>query len=397
MLRVGHERVTPRRLPVVTDSCFVWPMRWLALGLMACGVSSVDVGTRRDEVLGGSAAATESRVFLLDVRGSGASICSAVLVTPLALLTAAHCVDPARHGSPLTVRALNKPDTSSLTMADTTLVSSIRRHPMWNNSMSESPYDIAVIALATPITTVTPATMVGALPSGLMGRQVQVVGYGRTAESMPSSSGTRRAAAMTVTSIDSRTISFGNSSLGLCVGDSGGPSFFNGEVVGIHSRANGDVCGSGIDMRVDVNRAFIDQALRELDPPSCVADGRCPATCGAADPDCCAGDGTCDASCGDVDADCRCASNGTCGASCGAIDEDCCTRDGQCDSVCGTADPDCVREEPMTTGCTSNAQCSSGSSCVSGKCETVVGGCSSAAELSWLALVVLLKRRSMFR
>lgn len=357
---------------------------------LACAEATEPVERRSDAVLGGAAAAMENSTFLIDVRGTRASICSAVLISPRMLLTAAHCVDPVLQGSPLSVRALNKPTTMGITLADTTLVTSITRHPMWDPSVMESPWDLATLVLQIP-STVRPAPMATSLPANLVGQSLLVVGYGRVSLSEPMSSGVRRSASIAVTRVDPPTISFGNDTVGLCVGDSGGPSFLNGEVVGIHSRTDGDVaCGSGADIRVDAYRSFIDAQVAANDPPLCTRDGRCGASCTSPDPDCpciadrlcnaacasdpdctCAADGQCVASCGASDPDCACQANGQCAAGCGTRDPDCCARDAQCDAACGMTDPDCA--------CVADGRCVSACGASDPDCACVADGRCGAA------------------
>lgn len=234
-------------------------------------------------ILGGDAAPVESSVFLLDLRfDNGASICSAVLVSPRVLLTAAHCVDPVFHGAnALTVRAINKPDTSNLMQSDAIEVTSMLRHPQWNASDQESSFDLAMLLLARAPVGVSPATL-GAPVSGSM---LKVFGYGRTSVNAGSTSGVRREVTTAMTSLRAAEFEFGASgSVGICAGDSGGPSFVNGEVVGIHSRTESASCGTGVDMRVDVRLPFIDSFIAANDPPLCSVDGRCASGCG--DPDC---------------------------------------------------------------------------------------------------------------
>lgn len=397
---------------------------WWCVALMAC-VPVEPAETSREAILGGAAAAQESSVFLLDLRfDTGASICSAVLVSPRVLLTAAHCVDPAFHSaSSLTVRALNKPDTSNLMQSDTIAVTTITPHPQWNPADAESAFDLAVLLLERAPVGVTPSALSRSAPT--QGAMVRVAGYGRSSAGDGSSSGTRRVVATPITQVSAAEFEFGtNGGVGICSGDSGGPSFIGGVVVGIHSRTESAQCGRGVDMRVDARLAFIEGFIAANDAPRCDADARCASGCAAPDPDCpCATDGVCNAGCGGADADCTCVANGRCEAECLASDPDCgCGADGACGAGCGLADVDCLDDgmtcsdaalcvgarcetdprgfEFCTRSCAGDSECRYEMTCQQGVCRAVVegdvqGGCSAAPMSAWAMVVwaLALRRR----
>ena len=431
----------------------------LTLVLVSCGPVG-ELGAHREAIVGGVAEPDASTTFLLDLRfNNGASICSAVLISPRVLLTAAHCVDPVFHGaSTVTVRAINKPDTVGLSMSDTTLVTVIKLHPSWNPQDTASRFDLALLALETAPPAVTPVPLARVLPANPVGQLVHVLGYGRTGTNASTSSGTRRGVSLPITSVTAAELAYGADNVsGICSGDSGGPSLFAGEVVGIHSRNPTTTCGRGVDIRVDVQRAFAEAFVAANDPPACVADGVCPLGCAATDPDClcradarcepscgatdpdclCLSDGRCDPNCGGAgDPDCRCLADARCDASCGASDPDClCLADGRCDSGCaGAGDPDCRcpadgRCEPgcndvdcradgasctegsscegaqclegeCTRSCTMTAECAAASSCQAGVCRAAAVGCGAfpgAPGAVFLLLFVALGRRSAGR
>lgn len=358
----------------------------VALALCACAPidSAPSTRTRRSAVFGGSPAPTENQVFLLDLRydNSVASICSATLISPRVLLTAAHCADPdfESGATSMTIRATNEPDDTMLMMSDMIPVTTVRLHPSWNAGNPNSDFDIALLLLATAPVGVTPAPRPAGTVS-LSGQTVKLVGYGRSSTD-PATSGTRRSVMSAVTSVQSATFHFGSGSAGTCVGDSGGPAFLGSEVVGVHSRGN-STCGTDdVDIRVDAYKTFIDTFIAANDPASCSADGRCGSGCTMPDPDCpCASDGTCNmAACGAGgidDADCRCVANGACGAMCGTMDPDCCGADGSCDLACGAggaSDPDCR--------CVANGMCGATCGATDPDCCGADGTCDAACGMS---------------
>ncbi len=363
---------------------------WFAL---ACGPAPATVGARQEAILGGTADAASTNVFLLDLRfDTRASICSAVLISPRVLLTAAHCVDPVFHGaSTLAVRATNKASTVMLMQSDMIDVTTITRHPSWNPAVQESDFDFAAILLERAPTGVTAATLLTALPANAAGQPLRVLGYGRASVSDAATSGTRRSVTLPITTITSADLRFGtNGAAGICAGDSGGPSFLGEAVAGIHSRTEGTSCGAGVDIRVDRHAAFIDAFVAANDPPSCANDGRCALGCGASDPDCpCRADQRCDASCGLTDPDC---------SDDGAV----CMLSAQCAGGLCLDDPRgfqfCSRP------CMSSGECLNEMTCQAEVCRAppaptdtgpVSGGCSSAPGcLVWL-LSLVMRRRSV--
>lgn len=415
------------------------------LFLMGCG-DPTPVSTHSDAILGGSADTTASATFLLDLRfDTGASICTAVLISPRVLLTAAHCVDPDYHSaSTITVRAMNKPNIVGLMQSDTILVSAIARHPSWNPADLESSFDLAALLLATAPTNTTPLALVRAAPTA--GQSITVLGYGRASASDGTTSGTRRSVTTPITSVATNTFAFGTAgTTGICSGDSGGAALLGNAVVGIHSRTSSTSCGAGVDIRVDRFLSFIDGFVAANDPAPCTANGVCRAGCGATDPDClCQSDGACDATCGMTDPDCRCRADGACDATCAGTDPDCrcradgacdatcttdpdctCRPDGRCDAACGTTDVDCLEDGAVCSdaaqclgaqcptdprgfqfcsrACTDSAECQLQMTCQAGVCRAPVvpgdevnGGCATAPGLAWaLGLVLLgLRRRA---
>ena len=358
---------------------------------LACSEAPA-IHSRTDPILGGAADTTSTSVFLLDLSfDTGAAICSAVLISPRVLLTAAHCVDPVFHtATSLTVKATNKPDTVGLMQSDMIDVTLISRHPSWNPADQQSDFDLAVLLLAVAPVGVPPPPLLRALPANPLSQHLTVIGYGRQSLSDAASSGTRRTVTVPLDGVGAATLDYGtNAVAGICAGDSGGPSLLGGAVAGIHSRSEGSSCGLGVDIRVDRQLAFLEAFITTNDPSSCVADGACAPGCGTTDPDCltCQADQRCDASCGLADPDCL---------DDGAI----CTLAAQC--LGGRCLDDPRGFQFCSRSCADSSECLNDMTCQPDVCRAppdttkggpVKGGCASAPGLlAWL-VVVLMRRR----
>ncbi len=393
--------------------------------LLACAPAlPTDVASRADEILAGAADPASTSVFFVIATFNNGQMgfCTGTLITPRVILTAGHCVDPAREGAQsVLVRVMNKPNDTMLMMSDLRTVVQLRRHPSYSGQGAN---DLALLQLETAIGGVTPELLVRTPPATWGGQAIRVVGYGRTSPTGMSDTGTRRAVTTTISRSMPETFEFGQAgTLGLCAGDSGGPSFWRSpdglnRVAGVHSYGTTTQCGVGGDVRVDTELAFIDATLTLFDPPSCASDGRCQLGCTPVDPDCtCLADGRCEACLGAaVDPDCpaNCIANDLCqNAGCAAPDPDC-KFDGD---VCAQA-PECAGNRCLTDArgfsfctrpcaddsvCTREMRCSDGScrappgqgpgdgGTAPGTVDPIIGGCSTSPGLTLVPAFLLLR------
>jgi hypothetical protein len=186
--------------------------------------------------------------------------CTGTLISNNVVLTAAHCV-------------LNRnPRTFEFVLGGETAfpvkryaIAAVSVNPAWDR---ESPaHDNALVFLreTVPATLATPIPInKTALPSNLLGKQVQNVGYGVTEPNMMSNVNPRRLWTVepvrAVTSLDF-TVDGGQIS-SVCGGDSGSPSLFkfpDGVIRIIGTLHGGDMSCTGADTfaRVDVDAAWI--------------------------------------------------------------------------------------------------------------------------------------------
>jgi hypothetical protein len=245
-------------------------------------------------------------------------------------------------------------------------------HSQWNQGDRLS-FDIGAVLLpAASAVTPTPH-LTRALTAADVGAPLTVAGFGITAAGLVDY-GTRRVATLPLRGLTAQHLELGDmSGIGLCNGDSGGPSFLTmrdgiRRVVGVHSYDSSLECTDGLDTRVDLFAAsFVQQFIRDEEGgPTCFEDGMCRAGCATPDVDCvCAADGTCSALCPNLltDPDCPadCVANAVCATQdCPRPDPDCvaelatCTKPTECQRRTCALDPQrpgayCSR--PCTEGC----------------------------------------------
>ena len=224
--------------------------------------------------------------------------CSATLVSPTVLVTAAHCTDGVRGKSIVTFdtvaptptpRAADDPGDGTSTTGYTSapagwLAGTPHAHPLWDGELQMNDlHDVGVVVLDTPYTGATPATLaprnyLSGLANGNGGLNKQtftVVGYGvffeKPAEGPQKPTAvadrTRRFVDAVGQNISSQVLKLAENEKdsraggGSCFGDSGGPVFHNGLLVGDTSFGASQFCRSaGGYYRLDIDdaRSFLD-------------------------------------------------------------------------------------------------------------------------------------------
>jgi secreted trypsin-like serine protease len=242
-----------------------------ALLLGACFEPALD--TDEAYVIGGAITADGEfpgvGALMYDFGGEVAQGCTGTLIAPTAVLTAAHCVDPELTGPGTPGFSLALDTTNGNTGTVTGLVAykhesfSLDGEPI--DGLAEF-FDIGVVILSQPITTVEPVKMIRPEESAALiaGLDLAIVGYGRTSNATQDT-GIMYDAMTKLISLNATEIQVG---MGLpqpqnCQGDSGGPALADlgggRRVVGVVSRSfSGFECTmGGVDTRVDAYLSWI--------------------------------------------------------------------------------------------------------------------------------------------
>ena len=212
------------------------------------------------------------------------AMCTGTLIAPDVVLTAAHCIEPEFIGT----------DIPGFTLAHDTLTSqpaytagtSALQHEMFDIFAEIEPgvgiwYDIGLLFLAEPITSVEPVKLPTTEDGALLaaGMDIEIVGYGRTSNET-FDYGVMFNATTDLAEVGTHELRISTPGAPQnCHGDSGGPGLIDfgpgPRVVGVVSRSadgTGECLGGGIDTRVD---AYLDWILEHAPQVCVIGDPRC--------------------------------------------------------------------------------------------------------------------------
>lgn len=223
------------------------------VGLSACnpavGPLGDDIEANRDDIVGGRKTSAFPAVGALTKNGS--PHCSATLVEPRRVLTAAHCL---AHTAPGALRFVLGP---SIGAAERVLaVASIAPHPLYDEATLENDIGFALLDEEAPVE---PMRILPELDASFAGRELVFVGYGVTGTG--TGAGIKRRVSIPIAEIGPTQFSYDAPSKNTCSGDSGGPAFarVGGEYLIAGVTSYGDVfCDQyGVDTRADVYTGFV--------------------------------------------------------------------------------------------------------------------------------------------
>lgn len=252
-----------------------------------------DLAAEQRAILGGNQTQVGDFPTVIAMLFQGSPQCTGTLIRPDLVLTAAHCVDslsfglsPEDFAAQVTVRV-----DSVLAQSGGFTVRALATVADPDFSLDDlSSDDIGLIFLEEPVTDRLPSPIDLDPARVLVGETITAVGYGINNVNN-GNSGRQFVLEEPIVGCDNpgSVVNGSEAKLlcydqrdgtGKCNGDSGGPSFLDGHVVGAVSFGDPGCEGFAADTRVSGNLDFLIDTLGSLDD-FCLEDGLCNATCGA--------------------------------------------------------------------------------------------------------------------
>jgi len=246
----------------------------LAALLAACEPPAPGLGSLSAPIVGGSADPAHPAVGAL----VGDALCTATLITPKLVLTAAHCFtshsfDTFRLGSGI--------DAPLRSISLQTCISNPAFTKKSIGGAARPVHDVAVCVLAQPVADVAPLPMRTASMIPAEGADIAFVGFGASS-SGGGGLGTKRSVVVEVASVGAEgfwNLVEGVPAKNTCIGDSGGPGLIVSggveQVAGVVSAGDSACLQNGWNMRVELELPWIRSMVETYDPGA-IDFGACP-------------------------------------------------------------------------------------------------------------------------
>lgn len=215
-------------------------------------------------IIGGQPTEAWPAVGAYAINGGHNGMCTAVLVAPDMVLTAAHCVLDSGNGDTF----IMAPDLDDAYLSDRHDVAEAIMHPGYDGQ-AKHPHDVALLRLSESIEDVDFIPVyTGDVDSNWSGTWLHYVGYGANTYYGGPGAGLKRETDLQISWVASHEFSTYAVDTNYCSGDSGGPGFVEledrwyvaGVVSSVYALEHGeDTCaGGGWSMRVDAEVGFLD-------------------------------------------------------------------------------------------------------------------------------------------
>lgn len=251
----------------------------LAIGFGLAGAACRELRPVRETraIIGGDLAPHETSVVLLvsypPDQGS-LFLCTATVVNPTQLITAAHCVDTPNHPDH-TYGVFLGDHSADVVLTELLSVKQIDYPSTYVQATSFA--DIALVTLDAPLA-LAPVPLVLTTPQpSLVGTPARLVGYGRDDYNDSSSAGPKRFVDTTVASIEDQFLVIGDVARHTCIGDSGGPGlsldFSPPRLLGVNSNGPFGCTGASSFTRLDRHATWLaDHLVPAATPDLAAAD-----------------------------------------------------------------------------------------------------------------------------
>lgn len=258
----------------------------LLLALAGCTGAAAGPDVIEEDIIGGTADTSDPAVVLLymTVPGqSGGSLCTAEVISPHVVLSAAHCTGGENPAITNAVwRVYPGSDFGKATAADLLAVKEAHYNPKFdiNNLPAGNDVGVAILQNALPSTIVPLPYNHTSMDTGFDGKPVRFVGYGLDNGTAQTGAGVKRTTTTTLSDHSALLLHFADTAHETCNGDSGGPALMTlggrETIVGLTSYGDVNCAMGGWDTRVDAMAAWIDGYVQQADPGFGTSGGTVP-------------------------------------------------------------------------------------------------------------------------